>query len=38
LATRIRMAAHMDGLPLSARWIKNEILTQEAALQKVEEK
>jgi 2-oxoglutarate ferredoxin oxidoreductase subunit alpha len=29
LATRLRKAAHMDGLPLTARWIKDTILEQE---------
>lgn len=38
LATRIHSAAHMDGLPLSARWIHDEIRKQEAAFQNVEEK
>ena len=38
LATRIGMAAKMDGLPLSARWIKDEVLKQETAFHNVEEK
>jgi len=30
LVTKLRKASHTDGLPLSARWIKEEILSQEA--------
>ncbi len=29
LATRLRKAAHVDGLPLSARWVREEVLSQE---------
>ena len=28
IAVRFKNAAHMDGMPLSARWIKDVILTQ----------
>ena len=28
MAARLQMAAHMDGMPLSARWIRDEILSQ----------
>jgi len=28
-ATKLRSAACMDGMPLSARWVKDEILSQE---------
>jgi len=30
MAIKLRKASHTDGLPLSARWIKDEILAQEA--------
>jgi 2-oxoglutarate ferredoxin oxidoreductase subunit alpha len=30
MATKLRKASHTDGLPLSARWIMDEIKTQEA--------
>lgn len=29
IANRLRKAAHMDGLPLTAKWIKNKILAKE---------
>ena len=29
-ATKLRAASHSDGLPLTARWIKETILAQEA--------
>jgi 2-oxoglutarate ferredoxin oxidoreductase subunit alpha len=38
LATRIYSAALMDGLPLSARWVKDEINKHEAAFKNGKEK